>query len=111
MILSYIGFGFNPQCEDCGKCDYHEDYQRIGECFGCDETLGTSGDCVVCQAFNQSVRYCQDCFNLDNYLSGAPCDNCDTSQMGTRFAVHGKDENGQLVHLEVCADCVGEFGS
>ena len=34
------------------------------------------------------------------------CESCGSDLAGDRYAVHGCDANGDLIHLDVCCDCL-----
>lgn len=42
----------------------------------------------------------------EGYFSWSPCECCGSSLGGTRYAAHGRDTDGNLVHLNVCQDCL-----
>ncbi len=42
----------------------------------------------------------------EGYFSWSACDCCGSGLGGTRYAAHGIDANGDIVHLNVCQDCV-----
>ena len=39
-------------------------------------------------------------------FSWEPCDICGSHLGGDRFSAHALDDDGQIIHLEVCTDCV-----
>ena len=50
---------------------------------------------------------CPDCPEVDEgFFSHAPCDCCNSTLGGDRYAAHGADPDGDLIHLDVCPDCV-----
>ena len=42
----------------------------------------------------------------EGHFSWTRCDVCDRDLGGDRFAAHGVDINDDIVHLEVCQDCM-----
>jgi hypothetical protein len=40
------------------------------------------------------------------WFSCAPCNCCGSELGGARYAAHGRDKDGTLVHLDVCEDCL-----
>lgn len=50
---------------------------------------------------------CNECPTIDEpHFSWSPCDCCNSSLGGDRHAAHGKDKDGNLVHLDICVDCL-----
>jgi hypothetical protein len=42
----------------------------------------------------------------EGFFSWSSCDLCSSSLGGTRYIAHGLDENEEIVHLEICEDCL-----
>lgn len=42
----------------------------------------------------------------EGYFSWSACDSCGSSLGGTRYAAHARDKDGNLLHLNVCVDCL-----
>lgn len=42
----------------------------------------------------------------EGHFSWSACDCCGSSLGGTRYAAHGLDSEGNIVHLDVCVDCL-----
>ena len=49
---------------------------------------------------------CEDNEHDEPYFSWSPCDCCSSRLGGDRYAAHGIDEDGDIVHLDVCVDCL-----
>jgi hypothetical protein len=52
---------------------------------------------------------CDECLEEqddEGFFSWSSCDCCGSSLGGTRYAAHGRDKDGNLVHLDVCSDCL-----
>ena len=53
---------------------------------------------------------CSECPEEQNgdegHFSWSACGVCNSSLGGDRFAAHGMDTDGNLVHLDVCVDCL-----
>lgn len=45
----------------------------------------------------------------DPHFSRARCDACRTTLGGNRYHAHANDRHGNLVHLDVCEDCLMEI--
>lgn len=53
------------------------------------------------------IEDCKECPDIDeSHFSWSPCDCCGSSLGGDRHAAHGRDKNGELVHLDICVDCL-----
>ena len=39
-------------------------------------------------------------------FSSQSCDSCGSSLGGDRFAAHGFDKNDNVIHLDICVDCL-----
>ena len=72
---------------------------------------GTCSNCMECfdgyvggpADFVQDVE--MNDYSADNEFSWSQCDICGSTLGGSRHAAHAFD-NGELVHLMVCVDCV-----
>lgn len=56
---------------------------------------------------------CSDCPEQQNeavgdegFFSWRACDGCGSSLGGTRYAAHGRDKKGGIIHLDICVDCL-----
>lgn len=76
--LDFISTGPAPGCEDCGLADL-EDANDDLDRF---ESAATP------------------------FFSWSRCDACGTTLGGNREYAHARNEHGELVHFEVCTDCV-----
>ena len=71
------------------------EFVSTGACPGCGE-CGLSDDCT----------------DHDREIAGEPhfswsaCECCGSGLGGDRYQAHGRDSNGDLVHFEVCVDCL-----
>jgi hypothetical protein len=61
----------------------------VGLCSGC-------SDCPVCDGEESD----------EGHFSWQSCEVCGSSLGGDRYAAHALDKDGNLVHLEVCVDCL-----
>ena len=77
----------------------------------------SSGPCGSCPA-------CQDSYGLDQEeltegiqegsiideggFSWQPCELCGSTLGGNRYAAHYRDDNNDIIHLDICADCMDE---
>ena len=53
---------------------------------------------------------CQDCPETDEpFFAWRPCDSCDSSLGGDRYCAHGRNKDGQVIHFDICADCMYYF--
>lgn len=67
----------------------------------------SSGRCHSCQDCNPEELSEEDfSADEDGGFSWTPCEICDRSLGGDRYAAHYIDAEGTLRHLEICADCV-----
>ena len=80
--LTNLSSGHCPGCETCRK---DLDYQ-------------TMEDLALAYEHDEIVE--------EPSFSWYPCDCCGTAQAGDRYAAHGLDHNREVIHLEVCVDCV-----
>ena len=79
-------------------------------------SVGVACDCLACisgygyadkQLFQDDIES-QEVLN-EGFFSGWSCDCCGSSLGGNRYYAHGFIDN-ELVHLEVCTDCVASIG-
>ena len=42
----------------------------------------------------------------EGHFSWSSCDCCGSSLGGNRYAAHGFDKNGDIIHLDICEDCL-----
>lgn len=79
--LDFVSTGVSPACQECADSrgfDTLEDLERACE----------AGDVVE-----------------EGSFSWARCDCC-RAEAGDRYDAHARDDNDELVHLDVCADCL-----
>jgi hypothetical protein len=75
-------------------------------------STGINAHCIVCQQEHGMTE--EELENaLDNgdiaqeaHFSWASCEACGSSLGGDREPAHGLDANREIVHLDVCMDCV-----
>jgi hypothetical protein len=79
--LQHISTGLCGQCEEC-------QYR-----YGLDEE-GLTEQIENGEAFDEGG------------FSWHRCESCGSSLGGDRYAAHGFNENEEIVHLDVCVDCV-----
>lgn len=103
--LSFVSTGACVGCEDCGltdqecrKCDGdgkdwqhgHED-QRCPNCHG--------------NGFVEPTEHDRDLAEEPSF-SWSECDACGSTLGGNRHPAHGRDSNGDILHLSICEDCL-----
>lgn len=50
---------------------------------------------------------CKECPAFDEgHYSARPCDACGTELAGDRYAAHGRDSADEIVHFDICVDCL-----
>jgi len=59
------------------------------------ESVGTIPDCGECSEGEDG-----------GFFSWSACDVCDSSLGGDRHAAHACDEDGNVIHLDICVDCL-----
>ena len=79
--LNYVSPGISCRCEQC-QSDYGMAEAEISA--GCE-----SGE--LCDEGGYSMQ---------------DCESCGTDLAGDRYAAHGIGENGDLIHLDICCDCL-----
>jgi hypothetical protein len=79
--LHCVSVGICCSCEQC-RSDYGMTEQEIAE-------AQANGD-----------------LNDEGGFSMHDCESCGSDLAGDRYAVHGIDANRDLVHLDVCCDCL-----
>ena len=53
------------------------------------------------------IETCEECPEFDEgSFSWSTCDCCGSHLGGDRFAAHGRDIDGNILHLDVCVDCL-----
>jgi hypothetical protein len=75
-----------------------------GFCCACEECRDNAGFCC-----EHSARAAQekDGGGLDEgHFSWHSCDTCGSTLGGDRYAAHGRDKDGAIVHLSICSDCL-----
>lgn len=70
-------------------------------CEDCDITLS---DEELTTIFNEKIE--MEVYIDEGGFSCYCCDCCGNPLGGDKFAVHGFDENGELLHYDVCSDCL-----
>lgn len=59
---------------------------------------------------HESVGPCPGCpeehEDEEGHFSWTSCDVCDSGLAGDRFAAHARDAEGNIIHLEICVDCL-----
>lgn len=80
------------------------------------ETVGITGlgageatSCPIC--FGRHLYDTKETCPDEGWFSRQPCDSCGTKYAGNRYAAHGFDEHGGIIHLDVCADCLCYFAN
>lgn len=83
---------------------------------------GVKGLNYLSVGLNYKCGVCQDIFELSESemkvklfngtlfdepeFSKESCDICNSSLAGNRYIAHGKDSRNNIIHLEICEDCV-----
>lgn len=76
----------------------------------------SSGGCVGCQECCEEYGYDHDTEELlvtpEPYFSKSACDLCGSTLGGNREPAHALNADNEIVHLDVCVDCVyySEYG-
>lgn len=87
MDLTFLSTGLINDCSEC--CDiFGIDHNNIAEV----------------QNFKQDIE--TEAILDEGSISRSACDLCGTTLQGQRFIAHGRDENEDIVHLDICVDCV-----
>ena len=84
--LEHVSTGLNSKCLDCFPDAY--------PCPHCGELI------------DPDTQEPPDAENTEGSFSCSSCDCCDSTLGGNREPAHGIDKDGNLVHMEVCTDCV-----
>lgn len=71
------------------------EFVSTGACPGCDE-------CGLSESPTEHERGCAD----EGGFSWSSCEACGSTLGGSRYPAHGRDKNGDLLHFEVCEDCL-----
>jgi hypothetical protein len=65
-----------------------------------------------------STGYCPGCNEcpenqdtVEASFSWSWCDCCKTSMAGDREPIHGKDSEGNIIHMDACIDCIAYIDS
>lgn len=83
--LSHVSTGLCSGCEQCGEEFGYESPEEF------ERDLSEGG------VFDEGS------------FSWSCCERCGDTLGGSRYAAHGIDENGELVHFAVCKDCLFEL--
>ena len=82
--LKFVSSGLCPDCEDCANL------------FD-----------VRIQELNHGIEN-GDLFDEGSF-SWNPCNDCNTSLGGDSYIAHGIDSENEIVHFQICHDCMMEF--
>ena len=77
-------------------------YFSLGICSGCE-------DCQNAHEMDEpSLRRAIETCELEDepFFSTNSCDLCNSSLAGDRYVAHYRDDDDNIVHAEVCIDCV-----
>jgi len=78
------------------------DYASPGICPGCQECSDT-----LDLTFDELDAAIEAGTALDDGgFSWSPCDCCGSSLGGNRYAAHGFDKERNIIHLDICVDCL-----
>lgn len=106
--LEFVSTGACPGCSECGletrECP-HCDGQKIDVEKPDDGT--PDSPCPYCGGTGK-IEPTETAIELasESSFSWRACDSCGSSLGGDRHPAHGRDRNGDLVHLSVCTDCL-----
>lgn len=75
-------------------------------------SVGLCPNCEICandvgmslEEFNEALEN-DEIFDEGNFF-WVPCETCDSRLAGMRYAAHGLTKNNDLLHLNVCEDCL-----
>lgn len=83
-------------------------------------TFMSTGLCAGCEVCRQNHRYQSlDDFDVDissgvvcdePSFSWQPCELCGSTLGGDRYSGHGREPNDNIVHVEICLDCLQSLG-
>jgi len=73
-----------------------------GLCPGCVECADRHGKSLHGMSLAISTGAVYD----EGSFSWSPCEGCGSTLGGTRYAAHGVDSNGDIIHLDICEDCL-----
>lgn len=74
-----------------------------GPCPGCKNCADNFGYCCV-HSLDYAIENGEVCD--EGGFSRCQCECCGSTLGGNRYAAHGVDSDGKVLHLEVCPDCV-----
>ena len=80
--LKFVSTGLCPDCTECMSAFGYDDIDK----------------------FNNDVES-QEIVDEGSF-SWNPCDDCNRNLGGDSFYAHGIDENGELIHFQVCYNCL-----
>lgn len=91
-----------------------EDYKLFVVAFsdGSDGmTFFSSGRNPICEDCNPDMDPDFD-YDAEKFFSSLPCDVCNRGLAGDRLPAHAIDQQGELLHLDICLDCgyFSEYG-
>lgn len=69
----------------------------IGACSGCE-------DCCSCYRYDDEAEQFKT--QPKPWFSKLSCEACGSTEAGDREVTHGVDADGEIVHLDMCDDCV-----
>ena len=74
-----------------------------GFCSGCQDCL--DGQNICCSDKAEAMIERDEIVNEPNFSSQA-CDICGSHLGGDRYAAHALDDDNEIVHFEICTDCI-----
>jgi len=79
------------------------EFTSPGLCPGCTECMSAFG-------YESEESFEEDISSGKIFDEGSfswhSCQSCGSSVGGERFAAHGVNENGEIIHFDVCQDCL-----
>lgn len=80
----------------------------IGDCKECQCYYGVFEDEEI-NKFKEDVKSGK--IQDEGSFSWEACNTCGSTLGGTRYDSHALDENNELVHLDICTDCLAFFAN
>ncbi len=102
--LNFVSTGACPGCCGCGleprpcpDCDGQGTIEESGELSGCNR-CAAEGTIKATEHEIESAGH--------DEFSRSECEACGSTLGGARYAAHGRNEASEIIHFDVCADCL-----
>lgn len=79
-------------------------FLSTGICSGCEVCANDQDQTVKSEEFADKVSNGEIC--SEPSFSQQSCELCGSELGGDRYAAHGRDQADNIIHLEICVDCV-----